>query len=72
MCLLGTGYGAPSNSCILYLHANLIEHKASRMVEEAISFPTKLNSILLYLMQHWDKGDMEEREVRVGLKPESA
>lgn len=61
-----------THACILYLHTNLIEHKASSVVEEAISFPTKLDSVLLYLMQHWDKGDMEGREVRVGLKPECA
>lgn len=57
-----------------YLHADLIEHQASCVVEETVSFPTKLYCVLLHLMHHWDKdGHKEQKEwrgVRVSLKPE--
>lgn len=58
-----------------YLHADLIEHQAGCVVEETVSFPTKLYGVLLHLMQHWDKdGHKEQKEIkrrRVGFKPES-
>lgn len=56
-----------------YLHADLVEHQASCVVKETVSFPTELHSVLLHLMQHWDKDrhkeEKEWRGVRVSRKP---
>lgn len=38
-----------------YLHANLIEHQASRVVEETVSLPAELHGVLVHLVQHWEK-----------------
>lgn len=35
-----------------YLHADLIEHQASCVVEETVSLPAELHGVLVHLVQH--------------------
>lgn len=45
-----------------YLHADLIEHQASRVVEETVSLPAELHGVLVHLVQHWEKKKQKNRD----------
>lgn len=44
-----------------YLHADLIEHQASRVVEETVSLPAELHGVLVHLVQHWEKKNQKKQ-----------